>query len=201
MSETRRWEWTAEELRREREELAAKTKEMLRRYGAHPRALADESRDYRTGYAKGLLVCLNILEERVRPAFAAGEGEQALHAAVLDLLERRRPRPPGARAGGRPPRDGGPGGRTVAELTLKRAQVWEVVEQGYVNVGRVSHGVFSTEAEAWARYDALRREQPALATPGVLGVTGRTVDVVQEVPEPKMLRGYEDKMRQEKVLK
>ena len=90
----------------------------------------------------------------------------------------------------------------MAELTLGRVQVWEVVEQGYVNVGRITHGVFTSEAEAWALHDLLRRQRADLAGPGVLGVSSRYVEVAgaahsppdrrEDAPRREGLRGQGD---------
>lgn len=86
----------------------------------------------------------------------------------------------------------------MAELKLGRVAVWEVVEQGYIGQGKVSHGVFSTEEEAARRFQEVAQRQPGLLVTGSLGVSGRQLDVVEEAPEAKMLRAgrdYEDKAR------
>jgi hypothetical protein len=84
----------------------------------------------------------------------------------------------------------------MAELKLGRVQLWQVVEFGVIPRGEVDHGVFTAEAEAWARYDAVLRQQPGLGVTGSLQVRPRSVEVVEPVAEPKMRRvgkDYEDK--------
>ena len=83
----------------------------------------------------------------------------------------------------------------MAEVTVGRVQVWSVVAQGIIPRGEIVHGVFTSEAEAWARYDAVLRQQPGLGVTGSLQVRGRSVETVSE-PAEKMLRpgrNYEDK--------
>jgi hypothetical protein len=86
-------------------------------------------------------------------------------------------------------------GTLMAEVVLQHIQVWEVVKIGYV--GRlVPHGVFTTEAEAVARYYAVLKQQPGLAVTGSLQVRARSVETVEDAPGSKMRRAgqdYEDK--------
>ena len=91
----------------------------------------------------------------------------------------------------------------MGELTISTRQVYVVEEQGVIPRGRVCHGVFTTQEEA----ALLPGGAGPAARPGRhrLAVGGPpAVETVEEAPEPKMLRAgrdYEDKMRQERVLK
>lgn len=67
----------------------------------------------------------------------------------------------------------------MAEVTLKRVELWETWEQGYIGQGRVCHGLFTDQGEAVARYHALAQRQPHLAQQGALGVDRRTVEVLE----------------------
>ncbi len=69
----------------------------------------------------------------------------------------------------------------MAQLTLGRREVWQVVEQGHIGRGRVVHGTFDRQEEAHGRYLELLRAQPALATPGVCWVEARYVEVLEPV--------------------
>jgi hypothetical protein len=67
----------------------------------------------------------------------------------------------------------------MAELTQSWREVFEVVEHGVIPRGRVCHGVFDDEGEAWRRHAELLRQHPQLATPGVLAVVPRRAEVLE----------------------
>ena len=69
----------------------------------------------------------------------------------------------------------------MAQVKTKRVLIHEVVEQGIIPRGQIVHAAYDDEAQAWAAYDRLLRERPALATPGVLGVRARYLEVLEEV--------------------